>query len=341
MSMSRLVATAALLAIASAAAPQTAVCDGAWGAKVPCFSLKTGNKLPQVAMGSWGGSYKNCASAAWGCYQDSARFAVESWLRLGATHVDGANDYRTQVAIAEALRASDPQRKREEIFITTKCPGAIGYEAMMQCADDNLQMLGQFTDSGPGYIDLLLIHFPFTVKPACRFNKNLPECSTPWLPATAQQLQDTWKAMEDLKRIGVVRSIGVSDYNTTQLQQTLDTAHEPIEVNQVEWNPLTHDEGMLKFCQANGIQLQAWSPLGGAKGSVLAEPPIVAAATAHKVSSAQVALRWSLQRSVAVVVGTADAAHAAGDLDIFSFQLTDAEMSSINALGDAKGEMLV
>jgi diketogulonate reductase-like aldo/keto reductase len=251
---------------------------------------------------------------------------------LGGTHLDAANDYRTQTSIGAALK-NTPQYRREEVFLTTKCPGAIGYQGIIQCADDNLQMLGQFTDQGPGYIDLLLVHFPFTIKPMCRFNSSSAECqSTPFTTATKEQLQDTWRGMEELKRIGVVRSIGISDYDITQIQQTLETAKVPIELNQVEWNPAHHNESMLAFCKEHGIQLQAWSPLGGAEGSVLSNPIVKGIAAKHNVSTAQVALRWSLQRGVAVVVGTANPAHVKSDLELFGFQLADEEVASISAL---------
>lgn len=307
------------------------VCDT--NDKIPCFTLINGTKIPKVAMGTWGGSYGDCGSTDYTCIKQHAHFAIDEWLHIGGTHIDGANDYRTQTVIGDALQASG--LKREDVFITTKCPGAIGYQATIQCADDNLQMLGQFGTNGVGYIDLLLVHFPFIISPTCRFNRNAPGCSGmgAYSTATKEELQDTWRAMEELKRIGVVKAIGVSDYNTTQLAQTLETAKEPIELHQVEWNPKTHDEKMLEFCKSKGIQLQAWSPLGGARGSVLSDPAVQKIAASHNVSTAQVVLRWSLQRDVAVVVGTANAAHAKGDLDLFGFALTDDEVKTISGLG--------
>jgi diketogulonate reductase-like aldo/keto reductase len=315
-----------------AAGVEAKVCDGGTE-KVPCWQLKGGAKMPQVAMGTWSGSYGDCGKNDYTCVKQHARFASETWLHMGGTHIDGANDYRTQTSIAEALQASG--LAREDAFITTKCPGAIGYAATIQCADDNLQMLGQFGTHGVSYIDLLLVHFPFILKPACRFNRLAPECQPPNQPyeiASKEELQDTWRAMEELKRIGVVKSIGVSDYNTTQLAQTLEAAKQPIELNQVEWNPKYHDEKMLSYCKDHGIQLQAWSPLGGSHGSVLSDPAVEKIAMGHNVSTAQVTLRWSIQRGVAVVVGTANPAHAQSDMDLFGFVLTDAEVEAISAL---------
>jgi len=324
-------AAAPLLLLAGGALGR--VCDEVSEKKVACFDLKSGSRVPQVAMGTWSGSYNDCRSGDYTCAEQHARFAVDNWLHIGGTHIDGANDYRTQVAVGEALRTSGIPR--EEVFITTKCPGPIGYEATIQCADDNLQMLRQFGSKGVQYIDLLLVHFPFTMKPVCRFRREAPECvapNRPYVPAGKQALQDTWRAMEELKRIGVVKAIGVSDYNITNLQDTLEVATQPIDLHQVEWNPSVHDEAMLDFCKKSGIQLQAWSPLGGSKGSVLSEPAIAKAARAHGVSVAQVTLRWSLQRGVAVVVGTANPDHAKGDIELFGFQLSDDEMKEISAI---------
>lgn len=290
--------------------------------------------MPQVAMGTWSGSYKDCHPTDFTCVKQHARFAVSNWLHLGGTHIDGANDYRTQTVIAEALQESG--LKREDVFITTKCPGAMGYEATIQCADDNLQMLGQFGTDGVAYIDLLLVHFPGTVKPICRFHRDSPECMSMFLPADTQALQETWRAMEELKRIGVVKSIGVSDYGITHLQKTLANATEPVEVLQVEWNPEHHDEDVLSFCKAHGILLQAWSPLGGAEGSVLSDPVVKAISAAHNVSTAQAVLHWSLQRGVAVVVGTANADHMSSDHDVFGFQLSEAEVQDISALQERR-----
>jgi len=285
-------------------------------------------------MGSWSGSYKDCASTDYTCVEQHARFAAETWLHLGGTHIDTANDYRTQTSVASALK-NTPHYDRNELFLTTKCPGAIGYQAIIQCADDNLQMLGQFTEQGPGYIDLLLVHFPMVLKPMCRFNRAAPECQKPNAPfvfASKEELQDTWRGMEELKRIGIVRSIGISDYNLTQIAQTLETAKQPIELNQVEWNPLHHDEEMLAYCKKHGIQLQAWSPLGGSAGSVMGNPVVKGIAAKHNVSAAQVTLRWSLQRGVAVVVGTANPEHAKGDLDLFGFELSTDDVDAISSL---------
>ena len=302
-----------------------------------CVALKTAAgplMMPSVALGTWRGSYGECADNDYVCVRAKAKASVASWLTLpGGTHIDGANDYRTQVEIGEAIAGTD----REALFLTTKCPGPMGFRATIQCAEDNLQMLGLYGVNTSGYIDLLLVHFPFVIKPECYGVATSPACAGEGAyedPGAAAR-QETWKAMEALVKYGKVKAIGLSDYNSTQIAETLAVATMPISLHQVEWNPKTHDDAMLELCEKHGIQLQAWSPLGGAAGSVLADPTVEAIAKAHAVSTAQVTLKWSLQRGVAIVTGTDKPGHMASDLDLWGFTLSDGEVAKISALQSA------
>lgn len=314
--------------VAGAVAAVVPPCD-----KYPerCVPLAgSSSQMPLVALGTWSGSYGECAKNDFACVRAKAEAAVPAWLALGGTHIDTANDYRTQLEVGKGISGVP----RDSVFITTKCPGAIGFNAMIQCAEDNLQMLGLYGVNTSGYMDLLLIHFPFVIKPACYGirDPNNPDCVVPYTDPGPAARQDTWRAMEFLQRQGRVKAIGVSDYTTQNLLETLANATLPIALHQVEWNPYQHDEDMLTFCKAHGIQLQAWSPLGGAAGSPLTDPTIVAIAKVHGVSAAQVVLKWSLQRGVAVVTGTDNAAHMKSDLDLFGFTLTQDELDKISAL---------
>ena len=298
--------------------------------------------MPLVALGTWRGSYKDCADNDFICFRERARTAVGSWLEIGGTHIDGANDYRTQVEIAEALRERKVQR--QDVFITTKCPGPIGMNAMVQCAEDNLQMLGQYGVNSSGYIDLLLIHFPWVIKPQCMGINPPSECAAEgsglnngdgsFYDPGAKARQESWRALELLQYQGRVKAIGISDYNATHIAETLATATKPIALHQVEWNPLHHDESMLALCRRHGIQLQAWSPLGGTRGAPLSDARVKRIAATHNVSAAQVVLKWSLQRGVAVVTGTDNVEHMKSDLDLWGFELTDGEMATVSALGE-------
>jgi len=129
-----------------------------------------------------------------------------------------------------------------------------------------------------------------------------------------------------------VKAIGLSDYSSDNIEETMANATLPIALHQVEWNPFHHDDEMLSLCKKHSIQLQAWSPLGGSAGSPLSDPTVEAIAKVHGVSTAQVTLKWSLQRGVAVVTGTDNPAHMKSDLDLWSFTLTEDEVAKISAL---------
>ncbi len=127
-----------------------------------CVQLAgSSSQMPLVALGTWSGSYGECAKNDFACVRAKAEAAVPAWLALGGTHIDTANDYRTQLEVGKGISGVP----RDSVFITTKCPGAIGFNAMIQCAEDNLQMLGLYGVNTSGYMDLLLIHFPFVIKP--------------------------------------------------------------------------------------------------------------------------------------------------------------------------------
>jgi diketogulonate reductase-like aldo/keto reductase len=188
-----------------------------------CVSLPTltGTVLmPVVALGTWRGSYKECIGNDYACVRAKAKASVMSWVDVKGDHVDTANNYRTQLEVGEALAQKGV--KREDIFITTKCPGPLGLTATIQCAEDNLQMLGLYGVNTTGYLDLLLIHYPNVIKPECYGPSSDPdiqkECAGTGQfqdPGTAAR-QETWKAMELLQKLGRVKSIGFSNCTTTQ-----------------------------------------------------------------------------------------------------------------------------
>eukprot|EP00747_Dinoflagellata_sp_TGD_P068300 gnl/TRDRNA2_/TRDRNA2_155653_c0_seq1.p1 gnl/TRDRNA2_/TRDRNA2_155653_c0~~gnl/TRDRNA2_/TRDRNA2_155653_c0_seq1.p1 ORF type:complete len:367 (-),score=55.32 gnl/TRDRNA2_/TRDRNA2_155653_c0_seq1:62-1162(-) len=337
----------ALIVVASIVATPSDPCGA--GAGIPCVKLASGEEMPLVQMGSWGGSAGVCAVGNFTCLKAYTVSSYQSWFDLGGRGIDTANDYKDQVTIGQFWPTTGI--RREDLFITTKCPGVIGYEATLQCVDDNMQMLNLLGDENKavnGYIDLLLIHFPNKTPLACRF-RDIDSCDAmadvPTHPtATKEQVQSTWRALEDLKKLGAVKSIGVSSFNISHLQWTQEIATEQIDVNQVNWNPLAHDDELLAFSKKHGIQLQAWSPLGGSaefnklfgiQGSLLSFAPIEHIAQKHHVSTAQVILRWSIQQGVAITTASNVPSHQRGDMDLWSFELTKDEMDVISSLSSS------
>ena len=159
-------------------------------------------------------------------------------------------------------------------------------------------------------------------------------CTT--TPTLTRQRLQSWRVLEDLQRRGLLRHIGVSNYNKEQVQELFSSpavSMTPL-MNQVEWHLGYHDDDMAEFLRAHNSTLQAYSALSGfAHPAVsLTDPTVVAIAAQHNVTSAQVALRWSIQKSVFVITSTTKTVYMSEDMGIFNFQLTSDEMRRLDAL---------
>eukprot|EP00966_Prymnesium_polylepis_P218739 5062130-Prymnesium_polylepis.2 len=248
-------------------------------------------------------------------------------LELGFRHVDTAYEYGTQVAVGKALRESG--LPRDAFFVTTKIPGPVGFEAALQKHTENLRQLNLTS------VDLLLMHYPCSAK----WGGVQDTCSG---ADDEQARRDTWRAMEHLRATGLASAIGVSNYHERHLQSLLDDPEASVmpSVNQVEWHLGWRNASLLAFCTNHSILLEAYSPLGGGgtttghNGGVAMDNPVVSAiASRHNVSTAAVALRWSLQLGLAVVVGTTNPKHMASDLAaLHTPVLSAAELTSLSSL---------
>ena len=225
-----------------------------------------------------------------------------------------------QEAIARALQRTNITRS--QVLITSKVPGVLSYNDTLAAAQECLNQLGT------EYIDLMLIHWP------CNTSAPSTDCTT--TPSLTQQRIQTWRALEDLQRRGLVHKIGVSNYDRAQVEELLVSpmvSTFPF-VNQIEWHLGHHDDSMAQFLLSHNSTLQAYSALSGfAYPAVsLSNPAVVAIAAKHNVSTAQVALRWSIQRSVFVVTSTTHTEYMKTDMSIFDFKLTSEEMRKLAAL---------
>jgi len=227
---------------------------------------------------------------------------VRNWLSLGGRGVDTALVYRDQRTVAETIAASGIDRS--DIFITTKIPG---------CAFARASIEADLRQLNTSYIDLMLIHFP-------RGN-----CS------------EAWEVLEDFHARGVLKAIGVSNFRRSDFESLLKTAKVVPAVNQIQHNILEHDDDTIAFCQANNITVEAYSPLGraGHSGDIAGNKAIQGVAAKHGVSVYQVALKWILQHGHMLTFQSTSAEHQQQDADLFSFSLSDAEMSMLDGLRGA------
>lgn len=284
-----------------------------------------GMEIPRVAMGTWPGSLPSNISSG-----ELGR-ALSSWISLGGRHIDTAYVYRNQdtvgKAIADAMAAGAVTR--DELFVTSKVSGPLGYEkTKQQVLKETLPALGL------KYVNLLLMHWP------CQHDL-FDKCSgKDFLEDRVQ----TWRALEELRAAGVVQNIGVSNFHVPHLESLFEavrtrTGQPPnATVNQVPFNIRSHDEALLAWCQQHGIVVEAYSPLGGTDSglSAMKSPSVIAASKAHHVSAAQVALRWVLQKGVVVVTSSTKPEHMSQDLTpLFDFSLTHAEMTVLSGLGSS------
>lgn len=228
---------------------------------------------------------------------DSVTTALENGVRL----IDTAYMYHNEAEVGEAVRNSEIPR--EEIFVTTKLyPNQYGNAA--NAIDEALNKLDI------GYIDLLLLHHPGTND------------------------VEAYKAMEEAVANGKVRSIGLSNWYIKELEAFLPQITIPPALIQNEIHPYYQENDVIPYIQDLGIVVQGWYPLGGRghTAELLGDEVISRIAKDHGKSSAQVILRWNLQKGVVVIPGSSNPEHIKENTQLYDFELSDDEMEQINAL---------
>lgn len=225
---------------------------------------------------------------------------TSAWLNQGGRGIDTAQVYGTQKTVGEVIANSGI--KREDIFVTTKIPG---------CADAESYVQQDLQELGLDYIDLMLIHFP-----------RKGDCG------------EAWATLEDYHARGVLKAIGVSHWERKHFDDLKKTMKVTPHVNQIQLNVLEHDDDQIAASKELGVNVEAYSPLGrsGQSGDIPGNPTIQKIATAHDVSTYQVAIKWVLQSGHVLTFQSSNAEHQASDADVFDFDLTDAEMAELNAL---------
>lgn len=227
--------------------------------------------------------------------------SVSAALERGVRLIDTAYMYHNEESVGEAVRLSGIPR--EEIFVTTKL-----YPS--QFADPGAAIDQALEKLDVGYIDLMLLHHPGSGDVAA------------------------YKAMEQAVADGKIRSIGLSNWYVEELEEFLPQVTIKPALVQNEIHPYYQENDVIPYIQNLGIVVQGWYPLGGRghTAELLGNDVISAIAKAHGKSSAQIILRWNLQKGVAVIPGSSNPDHIQENTELFDFALTDDEMARINAL---------
>jgi diketogulonate reductase-like aldo/keto reductase len=233
--------------------------------------------------------------------EDTAEVTAQAF-EAGYRHIDTAAAYRNEAGVGQAFRASGLDR--DDVFITTKCfNDDHGYEAAKQAFKDSLDRLEL------DFVDLYLIHWP------------VPK---------HDRYVETWQAFIELQEEGVVRSIGVSNFQPPHLRRIIDETGVTPAVNQVELHPRFQQAGLRREHADLGIVTEAWSPL--AQGAVLDDPVLTEIAAGHDKTTGQVVLRWHIQLGNVVFPKSVTPERITENIDIFDFHLSDEEMESIEGL---------
>ena len=255
------------------------------------MKLYNGFDIPQIGVGTW--TLRGY----------TARQNVRMALEAGFRHIDTAQGYENESEVG--LGIADSGVPRQDIFLTTKVATNImrkGSEAVRQSIEESLVRLKL------DYIDLLLIHWP------------VKDCVT-----------HTWQVMEECVRQGMVRSIGVSNFNRHHLDDLLAYAEIRPAVNQIEVHPFLTQEENIAYNQQWDILVEAWGPFGQGDIDVVGHPLLQSLAEKYQKTASQIVLRWLVQRNL-ITIPRAKPHHFAENLEVMDFALTDDDMRSISSL---------
>lgn len=267
------------------------------------------NTQPAVAVD--GLSIPLLGFGTWMLEPEDARRMVAEALRIGYRHIDTAWIYKNEKAVGEGIRDAIEAGHvaREDLWLTTKIwVDHFHRDALLKQAEESAASLGLTPD-------LLLLHWP---KPEPSF-------------------AETLGALNEAKDQGLTRSIGLSNFPSTEFRQAQSLSEAKLVTNQVEYHPYLALTKLLETARDLGSSITAWSPL--AQGKIADDAVIEEIGKAHGKSAGQVTLRWFIQQNVIAIPRTTKVSRAEESFDIFDFTLSDEEMGRIHALARPDGRL--
>ncbi|KAF7660173.1 hypothetical protein LDENG_00286740 [Lucifuga dentata] len=291
------------------------------------LTLSSGQKMPMVGLGTWKSA------------PGQVKQAVLAALDCGYRHIDCAAAYGNEQEVGEALAVRVGPGKalhREEVFVTSKLWNTKhDPEDVEEACKTTLDHLGL------SYLDLYLMHWPMAFQ---RGKELMPRREDGSMCYSDTHYQDTWVAMEKLVDTGLVKAIGLSNFNTRQTDDIISMARYKPVVNQVECHPYLSQADLLSHCRLVDVCVTAYSPLGSGdrpwasadERSLLEDPQLRAIAQRYQKTPAQVILRWHVQRGVVCIPKSVTPSRIQQNLQVFDFSLSGDDMNLIESFNRNK-----
>ncbi|KAJ1407409.1 NADP-dependent oxidoreductase domain [Sesbania bispinosa] len=292
------------------------------------ITLNSGFKMPIIGLG------------VWRMQGQEIRDLILNSIKIGYRHFDCAADYKNEAEVGERLK-----RLLIVALIITLLPLAFESAVFQLWNSDHGHVVEACKDSLKklqlDYLDLYLVHFPVATRHTGvgTTDSALGEDGVLDIDTTIS-LETTWHAMEDLVSLGLVRSIGISNYDIFLTRDCLAYSKIKPAVNQIETHPYFQRDSLVKFCQKHGVCVTAHTPLGGAAantewfGSVscLDDQVLKSLAEKYKKTAAQIALRWGIQRNTVVIPKTSKLERLKENFQVFDFELSKEDMELIGSM---------
>jgi diketogulonate reductase-like aldo/keto reductase len=254
--------------------------------------------VPSVTLHS-GDELPLVGLGTWDLDDETVRRSIHAALEAGYTHIDTAEGYGNESVVGDALAEYD----REEVFLTSKVlPKHLAYESVVEACEASLDRLGT------EYLDLYLVHWPN------------PTVS----------LRETLDAMALLHERGLVRNVGVSNFDPYRLSAAQHVSDVPIAVNQIELHPGFYRPEWLEYCREAGVAVEAAAPL--ARTTYFEDEVVRELAESYGKSPAQVGLRWAVEKDAAVLPRSGSPAHVRENVDLFDWELDPADHARLDDL---------
>jgi alcohol dehydrogenase (NADP+) len=287
------------------------------------LSFDNGDELPMIGLGTW--------KSAPGDVYDAVKYALDAGYR----HLDCAAIYGNEAEVGQALSESIEAGvvDRDDVWVTSKLwNDAHRPEHVRPALESTLEDLQLDT------LDLYLMHWPV----ALTRGTGMPQSPDDFVSLDEVPLAKTWAAMENLVDEGLVRHIGVSNFNVPKLRRLMASADHAPEMNQLEMHPYLQQRDMVAFAEEQGLPLTAYSPLGskdrpeGMKAAdeplLLEDPTINEIADRHDATPGQVLISWALHRDTVVIPKSVTPSHIDENLAAADLSLTDDDMEAIAEL---------